>query len=96
MKLVSLLTLGAAAAGGFAAARKLLGRDEAPQGLPERLQKPVDRAHSRLVRMRERAAEALDAGREERDLAERELHAAYLARTGRTTSSIAPDTAKPR
>lgn len=96
MKLVSLLTLGAAAAGGFAGARALLRRDEAPQGLPEPVQKRVDRVHGRLVRLRERAADALAAGREERDLAERELHAAYLARTGRTTSSIAPGTAKPR
>jgi hypothetical protein len=46
--------------------------------------------------MRERAAEALEAGREERDLAERELHAAYLARTGRTSSSIVPGTDRPR
>jgi hypothetical protein len=40
--------------------------------------------------MKDRAAEALEAGREERDQAERELRAEYLARAGRISSAI-PD-----
>lgn len=95
MKLVSLLILGAAAVGGFAGAKALLGRDEAPQRLPARAQKPVDAAHSRLHRMKGLAAEALEAGREERAAAERELHAEYLMRAGRTSSSIPDSTARP-
>jgi len=88
MKLVPMLILGAGAAAGFAASKNLLGRPQPPQGLPSKLQGKVDAAHSRLHRMRARAAEALAAAREERDTAERELRADYLARTGRTSSTI--------
>jgi len=95
MKLVSTLVLGAAAAGGFAAARRLLGRAEAPQGLPGPLQGRVDALHARLHRARDRAAEAMAAGREERDAAERELRADYLQRTGRTSSPDMPSGAAP-
>lgn len=90
MKLRSILLLGTAAAAGFAGARQLLARAEAPQGLPEPLQPRVDALHARLHRMRGYATEAFAAGREERDHAERELHAEYLAHTNRTDSSIAP------
>jgi hypothetical protein len=90
MKLVSLLVLGAAAAGGFFASKSLLRRPEPPQGLPEPLQAKVDSAHARLHRVRDRAAEGFAAGREERAAAERELHAEYLERTGRSSSSIPP------
>ena len=94
MKLVSLMILGGAAAGGFAASRALLGRAEAPQGLPEPLQGRLDAVHARLHRARARAAEAMAAAREERDAAEQELRAEYLARTGRTSSSIPSGTAR--
>lgn len=88
MKLVSMLILGVGSAAGFVASKALLGRAEPPQGLPAPVQGKVDAAHSRLHRMRARAAEGLAAGREERDSAERELRADYLARTGRTSSTI--------
>ena len=94
MRLSSLLVLSAAAAGAFAGARALLERDEAPQGLPGPMQKPVTSAHARLHRMRDLAAEALRASREERDEAERELRAEYLTRTGRAASSISSETAR--
>jgi hypothetical protein len=94
MKLVSLLLLGSAAAAGFGAARTLLGRDEAPQGLPGPAQKPVDSAYGRLHRLKEITAEAIEAGREERAAAERELRADYLMRSGRTASSIPESTAR--
>lgn len=91
MKLGSLIVLGTAAAAGFAAARALLERTEAPQGLPEPAQTRLDAVHGRLHRLRAHAVEAFVAGREERDQAERELHADYLAHTHRTGSSIDPD-----
>jgi hypothetical protein len=94
MKLVSLFVLGAGAAAGFAGSHNLLGRAEPPQGLPGPLQSRVDALHARLHHARRIAAEALAAGREERDAAERELHADYLLRTGRTDSSIPSNTAR--
>ena len=90
MKLGAMFLLGTAAAAGFAGAKQLLARSEAPQGLPEPLQARLDALHGHLHRMRGYAAEALAAGREERDQAERELHAEYLAHTQRTSSSITP------
>lgn len=91
MKLGAMLLLGTAAAAGFVGARQLLNRAEAPQGLPEPFQARLDALHARLHRLRGYAVEALAAGREERDQAERELHAEYLARTHRADSSIAPE-----
>ena len=95
MKLISMLVLGAAAAGGFVASRALLGRPEPPQGFPRPLQERVDAAHARLHRARARAAEAMAAGREERAQAEREMNADYLQRTGRMPSSDVPPGAAP-
>ena len=92
MKATSILVLGAAIAGGFAASKALLAREEPPQGFPTPLQDRVDSLHGRLHRMRARATEALAEGRAERHDAERELRADYLARTGRTepiTASMA-------
>jgi hypothetical protein len=93
-KLVSLVIVGVGAAGGFLGSRLLLGRPEAPQGLPSKLQGKVDAAHGRLHRVRDRAAEGFAAAREERDTAEQQLRADYLARTGRTSSSIPSGTAR--
>ncbi|MGE0227982.1 MAG: hypothetical protein AB7I38_05375 [Dehalococcoidia bacterium] len=91
MKLGTLLLLATAAGAGFTASRHLLASPEAPQGLPEPLQHRVDALHARLHRLRGYAVEAVAAGREERDEAERELHAEYLARTQRANSSAPPD-----
>jgi hypothetical protein len=88
MKLVSLIIVGTGAAAGFVGSKLLLGREQAPQGLPSKVQGKVDAAHGRLQRVRDRAAEGFAAAREERDMAERQLRADYLARTGRTSSSI--------
>lgn len=89
-----LFLLGTATSAGFAASKRLLARTEAPQGLPEPLQERLDAAHARLLRLRGYAIEALAAGREERDQAERELHAEYLNYTHRTDSSIGPDSSR--
>ena len=94
MKAMSLLVLSAAIAGGYAASRALLERAEAPTGFPDPLQSRVDGLHGRLHRMKARATEALAEAREERDEAERQLRADYLARTGRIASPIPPGTAK--
>lgn len=91
MKLGAMFLVAAAAAAAFTASKRLLAEPEAPQGLPEPLQERVDALHARLHRARGYAVEAFAAGREERDQAERELHAEYLAHTRRTDSSIAPD-----
>ena len=86
----TLFLVGTAASAGFAASKRLLARAEAPQGLPEPLQERLDAVHARLHRLRSYAVEALAAGRDERDQAERELHAEYLTYTHRTDSSIGP------
>jgi hypothetical protein len=94
MKIVAMIFIGLGAAAGFAGSKLLLGRDEAPQGLPSRLQGKVEATHGKLHRMRDRAAEGFAAGREERDTAEQQMRADYLSRTGRTSSTIPSGTAR--
>lgn len=83
MRASSILVLGAAIAGGFAASKALLERAEPPQGFPTPVQDRVDRLHGRLHRMKAKAVDGLAEGRAERDAAERELRANYFARTQR-------------
>ncbi len=92
----ALFLLGSGIAAGFAASRALLDRPEAPQGLPEPVQERADALYGRLQRLRSRAVDAIAAGREERDTAERELHDDFLRRTHRTDASIASDGASRR
>jgi hypothetical protein len=71
-----------AAAVGYAATRVLLDR-EVPDEVPEPLRAPLVGAQSRLRGWRALAREAMNAAAGARDAAERELHADYLARSGR-------------
>lgn len=80
-----LLTLTAAAGAGYVAARQLMS-DEAPgqiERLPEGARGPVVAARGKLLRARERAREAVRAGRAEREVAEQELTAEYRRKVGR-------------
>lgn len=85
-----LFMLGSGIAAGFAASRAMLDRPEAPQGLPEPVQERADALHGRLQRLRSRAVDAIAAGREERDAAERELRDDFLRRAHRNESSAGP------
>ncbi len=77
-----MIRLGIAATAGFFAARALLNH-EAPEACPAPLRGPLLAAQSQLREWRALAREALDAGRRERDAAERDLHDDYLGRTHR-------------
>ena len=77
-----MIRLGIAAAAGFLVARALLDH-EVPEECPEPLRGPLLGAQSQLRAWRTLAREALDAGRRERDTAERALHDDYLGRTRR-------------
>lgn len=77
-----MIRLGVAAVAGYFAARALLDH-EVPEECPEVLRAPLRSAQAQLRGWRTLAREALDAGRRERDAAERALHDDYLDRTHR-------------
>ncbi|MFA7297420.1 MAG: hypothetical protein WC211_09610 [Dehalococcoidia bacterium] len=77
-----MIRLGIAAAAGYFAARALLDH-EVPEQCPAPLRGPLLTAQAQLREWRSLAREALDAGRRERDAAERDLHDDYLGRTHR-------------
>ncbi|MCK9495776.1 MAG: hypothetical protein M0R75_09795 [Dehalococcoidia bacterium] len=81
----ALLTATVAAAAGYVAARQLMS-DDAPrriEQLPEHAQAPVAKVRGKLLRGRDRAREAVRAGKAERDAAEQELTAEYRRKTHR-------------
>jgi hypothetical protein len=84
MRLTTLLTIGLGAAAGYAAVRVLLETEALPEQTPGPLREPLERVAARLRRARARVSAAIDEANEERAEAERELHAAYLERVGRS------------
>ena len=77
-----MLRLSIAAVAGYFAVRALLDH-EVPEECPAPLRGPLLSAQAQLREWRALAREALDAGRSERDSAERALHDDYLTRTRR-------------
>ena len=82
----ALLTVTVAAGAGYVAARQLLADRTAQriEQLPEGAQGPALAARAKLLRGRDRAREAVRAGRAERAIAEQELLAEFHRKTGRT------------
>ncbi|MGE3855734.1 MAG: hypothetical protein AB7G21_02115 [Dehalococcoidia bacterium] len=83
MRLVTFLLTTGAAAGAYAAARRLIDDPAVIERLPEPARGPAARLRVKLVEARESVAEGFREGRAERDAAERELMQEYHRRAQR-------------
>lgn len=83
MRLVTFLLTTGAAAGAYAAARRLMDDAALIDRLPAPAQAPATRLRSRLLDARATVAEGFREGRAERDAAERELMQEYHRRAQR-------------
>ena len=83
MRLSTLLLATAAAAAGFACARRLMGPASDIERMPERCRASCEAARARLLRARARVADALREGAAERDAVQRDLMREYHERAGR-------------
>jgi hypothetical protein len=83
MRLVTFLLTTSAAAGAFAAARRLIADPTLIERLPGPVQGPATCLRSRLLSVREVVAEGMREGRAERDAAERDLMQEYHRRAKR-------------
>ena len=99
MKLLTAITLAAAAAAGYAAARQLLDRETPDERLPAQLHPAYTAARSRLLLARSRALTVVAEFERERASAEAELTSDYLERVGRPLaggSNVTPTAPSPR
>jgi len=83
MRLVTFLLTTGAAAGAYAAARRLIDDPGLIDRLPAPARCPATKLRAKLIAARETVAEGLREGRAERDAAERELMQEYHRRAQR-------------
>ena len=79
----SLFMLAAGAAAGYAAASRLLAREDVVERVPQAARPAAEQLRAQLLRSRQRVVEALAVAGEARAEAEVELHAQYLQQSGR-------------
>ena len=83
MRLSTFLLTTSAAAGAYAAARRLMADATLIERLPALARRPATRLRAELLRARDVVAEGFRAGRAERDAAERDLTREYRRRADR-------------
>ena len=83
MRLITFLLTTSAAAGAFAAARRLMADAEVIEHLPAPAQAAATSVRSKLLAVRESIADGFREGRAERDAAERELMQEYRRQSHR-------------
>ncbi|MDA0302150.1 MAG: hypothetical protein O2822_06440 [Chloroflexi bacterium] len=83
MRLITFLLTTSAAAGAYAAARRLIADPALIERLPGPVQGPATCLRARLVAVRDLVAEGMREGRTERDAAEQELMQEYRRRAQR-------------